>query len=144
MLLIRAGSLNSAKNKQTIIFRDEETGATLQQKLQSNSILYTILQSKGMEYDDVYLYNFFSSSPYPSGWRTLEALLSERGNSWYAGQNLVCFALTHFFSSGCSANTNSHLGNVLWVEGLCSTKLTINVSLIIRAELICCNYSSTE
>ena len=65
-----------------------------------------------MEYDDVYLYNFFSSSPYPSGWRTLDVLLSEGGNSWYAGQNLVCVTLAHVFTSSRAANASSNLGNV--------------------------------
>ncbi|KAF8461600.1 hypothetical protein BDZ91DRAFT_736591 [Kalaharituber pfeilii] len=87
-LLIMAGNENSSTDQQIIIVRDEETRGMLQSRLGDNSIVFTILQSKGMEYDDVYLYDFFSSSPCASAWRTLDVLLPEGSKPWYASQHM--------------------------------------------------------
>jgi len=89
-LLKMAGDENSATDQQIIIVRDEETRDSLQSNLRSNSIIFTILESKGMEYDDVYIYDFFSSSPYFSEWRTLDVLLPEGSNKSYASEHMVC------------------------------------------------------
>ncbi|KAF8435903.1 hypothetical protein BGX38DRAFT_105734 [Terfezia claveryi] len=97
-LLKMAGDENSATDQQIIIVRDEETRDSLQPKLRSNSIIFTILESKGMEYDDVYLYDFFSSSPYASGWRTLDILLPEGANYSYASGNMtMCSELKNLY-----------------------------------------------
>ena len=88
-LLKMAAGGNSGTNQQIIIVRDGETRDSLQSQLRSNSIIFTILESKGMEYDDVYLYDFFSSSPYASGWRTLDVLLPEGSNKSYASEHMV-------------------------------------------------------
>ena len=89
LLKMAAGDESSATDQQIIIVRDEETRDSLQSKLRSNSIIFTILESKGMEYDDVYLYDFLSSSPYDSGWRTLDLLLPEGSNKSYASEQMV-------------------------------------------------------
>ncbi|KAF8421382.1 hypothetical protein EV426DRAFT_718708 [Tirmania nivea] len=97
-LLKMAGDENSASDQQIIIVRDEETRDSLQSKLRSNSIIFTILESKGMEYDDVYIYDFFSYSPYASGWRTLDALLPEGSNKSYAGEHMtMCSELKNLY-----------------------------------------------
>ena len=84
-----AGEANSSSDQQIIIVRNEEIKNRLQAQLGNNSLVFTILQSKGMEYDDVYIYEFFGSSSDPSGWRTIDGLLSEGVTSSYANENKV-------------------------------------------------------
>ncbi|KAL8933685.1 MAG: hypothetical protein Q9216_006254 [Gyalolechia sp. 2 TL-2023] len=61
--------------QQVILVRDEDTRTTLRQYGNDIGLILTILQSKGMEFDDVILYNFVSSCPDPRGLRRLPALL---------------------------------------------------------------------
>lgn len=61
-----------------ILVRDEKTQYELQRKVPTSTLVLTILQSKGMEFDDVFLYNFFSTSSYSSGFKVLGDLLRER------------------------------------------------------------------
>ena len=88
-----AGKVNSAENRQIVIVRDEATRALLEPQLGNNSIVFTILESKGMEYDDVYIYDFFSSSACQSSWRNLE--LDGANYALYASQNLVRYPQVH-------------------------------------------------
>ena len=60
--------------EQAIIVRDQNTKARLQSELGERALVLTILQSKGMEFEDVLLFNFFTESPCPSGWRCLDRL----------------------------------------------------------------------
>ncbi|RPB01665.1 P-loop containing nucleoside triphosphate hydrolase protein [Choiromyces venosus 120613-1] len=62
-----------------ILVRNEETRDKLRSELGRSSFVLTILQSKGMEFDDVLLYDFLSTSPYSHKLRMLEGLL-KRGN----------------------------------------------------------------
>lgn len=64
-----------------ILVRDEKTQFELQRKVSTFTLVLTILQSKGMEFDDVFLYNFFSTSPYSSSFKVLGDLLRERHSS---------------------------------------------------------------
>ncbi|CUS07546.1 unnamed protein product [Tuber aestivum] len=57
-----------------ILVRDEETRDKLRTKLGTSSLVLTILQSKGMEFEDVFLYNFLSTSPYSHRLDILEEL----------------------------------------------------------------------
>lgn len=61
-----------------ILVRDEQTQSALQKKVPTSTLVLTIAQSKGMEFDDVFLYNFFTTSPYRSDFKILEDLLCER------------------------------------------------------------------
>ena len=57
-----------------ILVHDDEAKARLQAEVGNVALILTILQSKGMEFDDVILWNFFTDCPYPAGLRVLSAL----------------------------------------------------------------------
>ena len=83
--------------EQAVIVRDQGTKAKLQAKLKETALVLTILESKGMEFEDVFLWNFFTDSPCPGGWRCLDALqrnLGEFDVKKYAG---MCSELKHFY-----------------------------------------------
>ncbi|RPB01672.1 P-loop containing nucleoside triphosphate hydrolase protein [Choiromyces venosus 120613-1] len=61
-----------------ILVRDEETRDKLRLELGRSSFVLTILQSKGMEFDDVLLYDFLSKSPYGHKLDMLEELFKRR------------------------------------------------------------------
>lgn len=70
------GKLTSGKLR-VILVRDEQTQSVLQMKVPTSTLVLTIHQSKGMEFDDVFLYNFFTTSPYSSDFNILGDLLYE-------------------------------------------------------------------
>ena len=55
-----------------ILVRDEKTREELRPSLDESILVMTILESKGMEFDDVILYDFFSTSPYKWDYGILE------------------------------------------------------------------------
>ena len=65
---------NEYGEARVVLVRDEETCAKLQAELGSSSLVLTILESKGMEFDDVFLYDFLSTSPYSHKLNILEEL----------------------------------------------------------------------
>lgn len=79
------------KNKQVVIVRDQLVQEELQKKLGDGSLVFTILQSKGMEYDDVFLFDFFSSSPYLKSFKSLQELLPVGTNPLYSANHMVSF-----------------------------------------------------
>lgn len=82
------------KHQQIVIVRDKKIQHDLQTKLGNGSLVFTILQSKGMEYDDVFLFDFFSSSPCLSSYRSLEELLDDGANPSYGAIHMVCFEIS--------------------------------------------------
>ncbi|KAI9453661.1 hypothetical protein BJY52DRAFT_1418183 [Lactarius psammicola] len=58
-------------SKQCIIVRDEATRKKLRAYIGRVGIILTLLNSKGLEYDDVILYNFFGESADTNLWRHL-------------------------------------------------------------------------
>ena len=65
--------------EQVILVQDEAAKRSLQAKIGNIALILTILQSKGMEFDDVILWDFFTGCPYPAGARALEALNADEG-----------------------------------------------------------------
>lgn len=61
--------------EQVIIVRDDEAKINLQAALGSMALILTIFESKGMEFDDVLVYNFFSRSDNSTSYRSLHLLL---------------------------------------------------------------------
>ncbi|CUS07545.1 unnamed protein product [Tuber aestivum] len=61
-----------------ILVRDEETRDKLRTELGSSWLVLTILQSKGMEFEDVFLYNFLSTASYSGNLDILEDLFKRR------------------------------------------------------------------
>ncbi|KAG8763338.1 hypothetical protein FRC11_004565, partial [Ceratobasidium sp. 423] len=69
--------------QQAIIVRSEETAQSLTQRLQSRCTVITLLETKGLEFDDILLYNFFEESEAPaSAWRVILSL-SVRGKNGF-------------------------------------------------------------
>ena len=62
--------------------RDEENCSKLQAEIGMSSLVLTILESKGMEFEDVILYNFLSTSPYSDKLNILEELFKRRHQTW--------------------------------------------------------------
>ena len=63
--------------EQVILVRDEFMKAKLQGEIGNIALILTISDSKGMEFDDVIVWDFFTSSPDPSGVRRLNALTTD-------------------------------------------------------------------
>ncbi|KAI5844072.1 hypothetical protein DFP73DRAFT_76530 [Morchella snyderi] len=85
-------------NQQIIIIRDHQEQEELQSKLGVGSLVFTVLQSKGMEYDDVFLYNFFSSSPCLRAFQTLQELLVPCANPSYGETHMnMCSELKSLY-----------------------------------------------
>lgn len=81
-------------HRQIVIARDQKVQHGLQMTLGNSSLVFTILQSKGMEYDDVFLFDFFSSSPCLSDYRSLGELLGHGGNPGYGETHMVCSSIS--------------------------------------------------
>ena len=58
--------------EQVILTRDEEQKAKLVHSIGEAALVLTILQAKGMEFEDVVLFNFLGSTPDSVGWRSLQ------------------------------------------------------------------------
>jgi hypothetical protein len=83
--------------EQTIIMRDHSAKAKLQAELKDQALILTVLQSKGMEFDDVLLWNFFTDSPDPGGWRCLDALKIKSGDFDSKIYAAMCSELKQFY-----------------------------------------------
>ena len=76
--------------EQVILVHDDAAKAKLQAEIGDIALILTILQSKGMEFDDVILWNFFTDCPYPAGLRSLSTLReNEATNAFDARKHLV-------------------------------------------------------
>ncbi|KAK3255375.1 hypothetical protein CYMTET_35438 [Cymbomonas tetramitiformis] len=74
-----AGSFGS---EQVIIVRDAASKREVVQELKqagSSALVLTILESKGLEFSDVLVYNFFAESPLGTKWRVMYGLMRHQG-----------------------------------------------------------------
>ena len=62
---------------QVIVVRDTHMKSSLQDQIGDVALILTILESKGMEFDDVILWNFFTDCPDQAGVRSLDTLDKE-------------------------------------------------------------------
>ncbi|KAH9075551.1 P-loop containing nucleoside triphosphate hydrolase protein [Lactarius deliciosus] len=69
--LLSTGRLCKLGSKQCIIVRDEAARKKLRSDIGPVAIILTLFNSKGLEYDDVILYNFFGESANANLWRHL-------------------------------------------------------------------------
>ncbi|ERF74595.1 hypothetical protein EPUS_00725 [Endocarpon pusillum Z07020] len=83
--------------EQAIIVRDQSTKAKLQAELKDKALILTVLQSKGMEFEDVFLWNFFTDSPCPGGWRCLDTLKTKSGKFDSKKYAAMCSELKQFY-----------------------------------------------
>ncbi|XP_016459294.2 uncharacterized protein LOC107782865 [Nicotiana tabacum] len=65
--------------EQVILVRDESAKKEVSNYIGRKALILTIAESKGLEFQDVLLYNFFESSPLRNQWRVIYKFLNERG-----------------------------------------------------------------
>lgn len=64
--------------EQVILVRDDDNKAKLQREIGDIALVLTILESKGMEFDDVLIYDFFGGSSLGSSYRCLHLLMQSQ------------------------------------------------------------------
>ena len=100
--MIGLGNLNDTPGEfgaeQVILVRDNEMKAELKSCMGDSALILTILESKGMEFDDVLLYNFFGGSSHYASYRCLHLLLDTEGASFDATKHAVSFCDFFIFS----------------------------------------------
>lgn len=93
--MVGFGSLNDSfcdfGAEQVILVRDEEAKAKLKSDMGDSALILTILESKGMEFDDVVLYNFFSSSSHSASYRCLHLLVDTEAGKFDVTKHAVSF-----------------------------------------------------
>jgi superfamily I DNA/RNA helicase len=88
------GSVADFGAEQVILVRDDIMKEKVQGEIGEVALVLSILDSKGMEFDDVFLLDFFSSSPTPSGLRGLKDILISGSNKTEIERNaLLCSEL---------------------------------------------------
>lgn len=83
--------------EQVILVRDARMKSILQDQIGDGALILTILESKGMEFDDVILWNFFTECPNQAGVRSLETLKNESGNFDPRRHGGMCSELKNFY-----------------------------------------------
>ena len=68
---------------QVILVRDEDVREEIHSRIGREILILTILQSKGMEFEDVVLLNFFSSSAHGPHYRALDKLIDSSRFGWF-------------------------------------------------------------
>lgn len=83
--------------EQVILVRDTKSKTSLQDQVGDVALILTILESKGMEFEDVILWNFFSECPDQAGVRILNALKNDQDafDPWKHGG--TCSELKHLY-----------------------------------------------
>jgi tetratricopeptide (TPR) repeat protein len=71
--------------------------AAIKDEIGDVALVLTILESKGMEFDDVFLLDFFASTPCGPGLRLLENIFEQHGQNQLANNALLCSELKHLY-----------------------------------------------
>jgi superfamily I DNA/RNA helicase len=87
-----SNDFNEYGEERVILVRDEQTREDLQKHVGDFALVLTILQSKGMEFEDVFLYDFFSTSSYSRHFEILQLLFNEK-HGIGKFHSLTCFSL---------------------------------------------------
>ncbi|KAH9618695.1 hypothetical protein KSS87_006974, partial [Heliosperma pusillum] len=64
--------------EQVILVRDEHVQKEVASYVGKNALVLTIVECKGLEFQDVLLYNFFGSSPLQNHWRVLYEYMNDK------------------------------------------------------------------
>nr|GEV91261.1 UvrD-like helicase, ATP-binding domain, P-loop containing nucleoside triphosphate hydrolase [Tanacetum cinerariifolium] len=64
--------------EQVILVRDESVKTEICKYVGKHALVLTIVECKGLEFQDVFLYNFFGSSPLKEQWRLIYGYMKER------------------------------------------------------------------
>lgn len=87
--------------EQVILVRDDKSKIQLQSEIGEIALVLTILESKGMEFDDVLIYDFFGGSELSSSYRCLHLLAQESRGSFDSRKHAVCGYIPGFRSFYC-------------------------------------------
>lgn len=79
--------------EQVILVRDDVMKEKVKKETGGVALVLSILDSKGMEFDDVFLLDFFTSSPTPSGIRKLKNILFPGGSDEVGKNPIICSEL---------------------------------------------------
>jgi len=83
--------------EQVILVRDTKSKTNLQNQIGDVALIFTILESKGMEFDDVILWDFFTGCPDQAAVRSLNALSDESANFDSRKYSGMCSELKHLY-----------------------------------------------
>lgn len=85
--------------EQVILVRDDSVKVELVTDIGDTALILTILQAKGMEFDDVILWDFFSTTPDRAGWRSLQSCVDESSPSFFdaSAHAALCSELKHLY-----------------------------------------------
>lgn len=83
--------------EQAILVRDTDMKTHLQNQIGDAALIFTILESKGMEFDDVILWDFFTGCPDPAGVRSLEALRNDPPRFDPRKHSAMCWELKQLY-----------------------------------------------
>lgn len=81
---------NAFGGERVILVRDDQSQQELQSKVKDSALVLSILQSKGMEFEDVFLYDFFTTTPYSSDFQILEDLFEKYHSSGISLNQPTC------------------------------------------------------
>lgn len=79
--------------QQVIVVRDDKSKEKLPDALKSNLVM-TVLEVKGLEFDDVLLYNFFTDSPAGAMWRVVNEYVTGKATTMGVQEDLKPFPKT--------------------------------------------------
>ncbi|KAJ3682017.1 hypothetical protein LUZ60_014590 [Juncus effusus] len=74
----RQGKLYEFGAEQAILVRDDQAKKQVLELVGKQAIVLTILECKGLEFQDVLLYDFFASSPLESNWRVVYGFMENQ------------------------------------------------------------------
>ncbi|PNY04542.1 regulator of nonsense transcripts-like protein [Trifolium pratense] len=94
--------------EQVILVRDDDARKEISEHVGKQALVLTILECKGLEFQDVLLYNFFGSSPLKNGWRVIcqykkdQAMLEPRKSNSFQSfndskHNILCSELKQLY-----------------------------------------------
>lgn len=90
--------------EQVVLVRDEKNKEQLHETLGNSVLILTILQAKGMEFNDVILWDFFSRSSYPTALRYWRQLISDDQSSFDTHKHGgICSDLKHLYVAATRA-----------------------------------------
>ncbi|KAF7018212.1 unnamed protein product [Triticum aestivum] len=72
------GSMHGFGAEQVILVRDDATKKQIVDLVGKQALVLTIVECKGLEFQDVLLYNFFGSSPLRNKWRVLYGYMKDK------------------------------------------------------------------
>ncbi|KAK3002991.1 hypothetical protein RJ639_019263 [Escallonia herrerae] len=74
----KAGDVVGFGAEQVILVRDECTKKEISDYVGKRALVLTIMECKGLEFQDVLLYNFFTSSPFQDEWRVIYGYMKDK------------------------------------------------------------------